>query len=69
MLKIFLLLFIFFLAKPCSAKQSGSKSTDDDVLKKQIYNTNSKVVVTYSMKDFGPLFFEFSDKKTTLNFL
>lgn len=44
------------------------KSTDDDVLKYQIYNTNSKVVVNYSMKDFDPLFFEFSDKKNDPKF-
>jgi hypothetical protein len=65
--KIFLFLFISFSVLVLAAVRV--KSTDDDVLKYQIYNTNSKVVVNYSMKDFDALFFEFSDKKMTLNFL
>jgi hypothetical protein len=68
MQKTALFLFLLFISSGCYAQQSQPK-TADDVLKEQIYNTNKKVVVNYSMKEFDALFFEFSDKKSDPNII
>ncbi|MCR4031813.1 MULTISPECIES: hypothetical protein [Flavobacterium] len=49
--------------------QSKKLSADDQVLQDSLYNSNKKKVLSFSMKDFDKLFFDFFNTKNDPNIL
>ncbi|MFD2943226.1 hypothetical protein [Flavobacterium notoginsengisoli] len=69
LVKIALLLFFVFSISENTIAQSKKLSADDQVLQDNLYNSNKKKVMNFSMKDFDKLFFEFFNKKNDPNIL
>lgn len=65
---VFFLLIIFSISENTYA-QSKKLSADDQVLQDSLYNSNKKKVLSFSMKDFDKLFFDFFNTKNDPNIL
>ena len=63
-MKAFLLLLLFPASVVFSQKQ---EKTADDVFKQKIYAACKRKIVTYTLKDFDALFFEFFKKQNDQN--
>lgn len=64
LIAVFSIMFFFTFSYFTANAQEKRVSSNDELLKHNIYNKNKVKVLNFSLKDFDRLFFEFSDKKS-----